>query len=65
MLLIPGKPIHTHKTQILMIAYLYDVVKPLKSIFFSFIYTKQQVPFQKIRSQVPVNNTLGFRQELQ
>ena len=35
-LLTVSKPPGTHKTRTVMLSYLYDVVKPLKSIFFFF-----------------------------
>jgi hypothetical protein len=46
-----------------MLVYLYDVVKPLKSIFFSFLHKQQKTYSQKICTQVSVNNTLSFKQK--
>jgi hypothetical protein len=62
-LLIVSKLPGTHKTGTMMLSYLYDVVKPLKSIFFSFICMLQRIAPRNIHTQVLVNNTLNFKPE--
>jgi hypothetical protein len=50
-----------HETETAMLSYLYDVVKPPKSIFFSLIYMPQKIPPIKNHTQVPVDNTLSLK----
>jgi len=51
-LLIVSKLPGTHKTGTMMLSYLYDVVKPLKSIFFFFyLYaTEDTIPKNQLAS---------------